>query len=303
MRKNILITGGTGLVGTRLTEKLLDKGYSVNLLSRKEGSGKIKKYRWDLKNEYLDEAAITNADYVIHLAGAGVFDKRWTSAYKKEILDSRVDSTNLLAKKIESVPNSIKAVIAATAIGIYGFDTGDTIQTEDSPNGEGFLAQVCNKWEAATNAITKTRTVLVRIGIVLSNKGGALDQLAKPVKYFVGSPLGNGNQFVSWIHIDDLCDLFIFAIENEHVKGIYNAVAPHPVSNKVLTQKIAEVLKKPLWLPNIPSFVMKLVVGAQASSIILGGNNVSSEKITHAGFKIQFSNLTAALIDLLKNNK
>lgn len=303
MNKNILITGGTGLVGTRLSELLEQKGYSVSLLSRKAGEGKRKKYVWDLTTGHIDEAAIKQADYIIHLAGAGVFDKRWTPEYKKEIMASRVTSTQLLATKLASVPNNVKAIVTASAIGIYGFDTGDVLLTEDSPFGEGYLAEVCKNWEASIDAIKNIRTVKMRIGIVLSEKGGALEQMAKPVDYFVGSPLGTGNQFVSWIHIDDMCALLIFALENEKLKGAYNAVAPNPVTNKTLTQKIAEVLKRPLWLPNIPSFMMKLIVGGEASSIVLGGNKVSSKKITEAGFSFQFPTLLTALSDLLKNDK
>ena len=303
MNKNILITGGTGLVGSRLSEMLEQKGYTVSLLSRKAGEGQRKKYVWDISSGHFDETAIKHADYIIHLAGAGVFDKRWTQAYKKEIMSSRVDSTQLLATKLATIPNSVKAIVAASAIGIYGFDTGDTLLSENSPFGEGFLAEVCKNWEAAVDSIDGIRTIKMRIGIVLSEKGGALEQMAKPVNYFVGSPLGTGNQQVSWIHLDDMCGLLIFALENEHIKGAYNAVAPNPVTNKLLTEKIAKILKRPLWLPNIPSFMMKLIVGAEASSIILGGNNVSSKKITDSGFKFKFPDLISALTDLLQNKK
>ncbi len=305
MRKNILITGGTGLVGTRLTEVLMEKGYQVSLLSRQAGEGKIKKYKWDIKAHHLDEAAIAEADYVIHLAGAGVFDKRWTPAYKKEIMDSRVDSTTLLGEKIASVPNAIKAVVCASAIGLYGFDTGDAWQTESSPTGEGYLAEITNRWEDAAAVIEKTgrRTVKIRIGIVLSDKGGALDELAKPIKYFVGSPLGKGSQYVSWIDIDDLCAMFIYALENEALIGTYNAVAPEPVTNKFFTQEIATLLKKPLWLPNIPSFMMKIIVGAEQALIILGGNRVSPKKIMDQGFKFNYPTLRSSLEHLLKNKK
>jgi uncharacterized protein (TIGR01777 family) len=305
MRKNILITGGTGLVGTRLTEKLIQKGYPVSFLSRQADEGKIKKYKWDIKTNYIDEAAIANSDYIIHLAGAGVFDKRWTPAYKKEIMDSRVDSTTLLAEKIASVPNTIKAVVCASAIGLYGFDTGEAWQTESSPVGDGYLAEITKNWEDAAALIEKTgrRTIKIRIGIVLSDKGGALDELSKPINYFVGSPLGKGSQYVSWIDIDDLCDIFIYAIENEALIGAYNAVAPDPVTNKFFTEEIAAVLKKPLWLPNIPSFILKLIVGAEQARIILGGNRVSSKKIMDQGFKFNYPTLQSCLEHLLKSKK
>jgi uncharacterized protein len=305
MQKNILITGGTGLVGTRLTEKLLEKGYKVSFLSRKAGDGKIKKYRWDLKTNYLDEAALLEADAIIHLAGAGVFDKRWTPEYKKEIMESRVGSTKMLAEKLAAVSHHVKSIVCASAIGLYGFDTGDAWQTETAPKGEGYLAEVTDAWEKAMTGFEAKgiRTVKIRIGIVLSERGGALDEMGKPVKWGVGSPMGSGKQYLSWIHIDDLCDMFIFAIENEQMTGAYNAAAPEPVTNKSFIKEIASVMKRPLWAPNIPSFVLKVVVGAEAAAVLLGGNRVSPQKILDRGFKFKFPLLRPALEHLLKNNK
>jgi uncharacterized protein (TIGR01777 family) len=305
MQKNILITGGTGLVGTRLSDMLIKKGYQVNFLSRQAGEGKIKKYRWDLKTKYIDENALKTADHIIHLAGAGVFDKRWSPSYKKEILDSRVQSTTLLYEKLSSISHHVKSFISASAIGIYGFDTGDRWLTEDSPTGEGFLAEVTSKWEASMLPIENSglRTVRIRVGIVLSDQGGALEELSKPVKFFIGSPMGRGSQYVSWIHIDDLCSMFILAIENEKMAGAYNAAAPEPVSNAFLTKEIASVLKKPLWMPNVPAFVLKLILGSEKAAVLLGGNRVSPKKIIEAGFKFSYPVLKPALEQLLKNNK
>ncbi len=307
MQKNILITGGTGLVGTRLAEILIRKGYQVSFLSRQAGEGKIKKYLWDLKTKYIDEGAIQKADHIIHLAGAGVFDKRWTKEYKKEILESRVDSTALLAEKLSTLKHKVKSFISASAIGIYGFDTGDSWQNETEPTivGKGFLAEVTGKWEASLSPIEKSglRTVKIRIGIVLSGQGGALEELSKPIKYFVGSPMGKGIQYVSWIHVDDLCEMFITALENEKMQGAYNAAAPDPVTNKMLTIEIASVLKRPLWLPNIPAFVLNLILSSEKAAILLGGNRVSTEKIVEAGFKFNYPNLKPALEDLFENNK
>ena len=305
MKKNILITGGTGLVGTRLTEMLIQKGYEVNLLSRQAAEGKIKKYRWDLKTKFIDETALKTADYIIHLAGAGVFDKRWSAEYKKEIMNSRIDSTSLLFEKLSSIPHKVKAFVSTSAIGIYGSDTGSDWQTENAPSGNGFLAEVCRNWEAAIHPIEDLgiRTAIIRIGIVLSDKGGPLKELSKPINSFIGSPMGRGDQYVSWIHIDDLCAMYIYAIENESLTGAYNAAAPEPVSNASLTKEIAAVLKKPLWLPNIPSFVLKLILGSEKAMVLLGGNRVSSKKITETGFKFSFPSLKPALIDLFKDNK
>jgi uncharacterized protein (TIGR01777 family) len=305
MTKNILITGGTGLVGTRLTEKLLERGYKVSYLSRHAGEGRIKKYRWDLKTGYLDESAIKEADGIVHLAGAGVFDKRWTPEYKKEIMDSRIDSTSLLAEKLASVSHHVKSVICASAIGLYGFDTGDAWQLESAPTGEGFLAEVTGQWEKAIAKIEATaiRTVKLRIGIVLSKTGGALKEMGTPVKYFIGSPFGSGKQYVSWIHIDDLCEQFIYALENDQMIGAYNAVAPDPVTNQTLIKEIAHTLKRPLWVPNVPRFALKLVVGSEAADVLLGGNRVSSKKIADQGFKFTYPGLRLALEQLLQNHK
>jgi uncharacterized protein (TIGR01777 family) len=305
MEKNILITGGTGLIGTRLAEKLKEKGYTVSFLSRQSSEGKIKKYRWDLKTKFVDEAALKTADCIIHLAGAGVFDKRWSAKYRKEIIDSRIDSTALLYEKLSSAPNTLKSFISASAIGIYGYDTGSEWQTENTPAGEGFLAEVTKNWEASVLPIQNLgiRTAIIRLGIVLSDKGGSLRELLKPINYFIGSPMGEGNQYISWIHIDDLCALFIYALENETLTGVYNAVAPEPVTNEILTKEIALQVKKPLWLPNLPVFVLKLILGAEKSMILLGGNRVSSKKITDAGFKFNYTTLKPALENLLKGNK
>lgn len=305
MPKNILITGGTGLVGTRLSEKLLEKGYNVSLLSRHAGEGKIRKYRWDLNANYIDEQALAQADSIVHLAGAGVFDKRWTPAYKKEIMDSRVKSTRLLGEKLASTTHHVQSVICASAIGLYGFDTGSAWQMEDAPQGQGYLAEVTANWEKAAELIEATgiRTARIRIGIVLSDKGGALVEMGNPVKFGIGSPMGTGDQYVSWIHIDDLCDMFIYAIENNFMQGAYNAAAPEPVTNKTFIHEIAAVLKKPLWAPNIPGFVLKLVVGAEAGAVLLGGNRVSPKKIQDQGFKFNYAELKPALQDLLLKHK
>ncbi len=302
MEQHILITGGTGLVGTRLTEILLQKGYKVSYLSRHAGEGKIKKYAWDIKNSKIDDEAILQADHIIHLAGAGVFEKRWTPEYRKEILDSRIMTTELLYKKINALPHKLKSFVSASAIGIYGFDTGDFLNTEESPKGKGFLADVTQLWEKAAVPIENTglRTVKIRIGIVLSEKGGALTELAKPVKFFVGSPMGTGKQYIPWIDIDDLCGIFVKAIEDGQMHGVYNGVAPNPVTNEVLTKAIAKQIKRPLWLPNIPAFVMKLIVGSEEADLLLGGNKVSAEKIQQAGFQFKYPLVENSLAHLLK---
>ena len=304
MSKNVLITGGSGLVGSRLTELLLAEGYTVSHLSRSPAkpSSRILTYQWDIKQQTIDPQALAEADYVIHLAGAGVADQRWTDERRQAILKSRTESTKLLHDAIvQAGPSTIKAFISASAVGIYGADTGDTLLTEESPAADDFLADVVVRWEAAVDTIKALdiRTVKYRIGIVLSPDGGALPPIARTVRWGVGAPLGRGNQYLSWIHIDDLCRLFIYALENETVAGVYNAVGPQPATNEELTQAVARVMHRPLWMPNVPGFALKLALGELASAV-LGGNRVSGQKIEDAGFHHKFNQLNLALADLLK---
>jgi uncharacterized protein (TIGR01777 family) len=301
MPQKVLITGGTGLIGSRLTELLLEKGYQVAYLSRrKPEGGRVKVYQWDPEKVYVDEEAIRGADSIIHLAGAGVADERWTARRKREILDSRTQSSRLLYEGLQRVPNRVKTFLSASAIGIYGADRGEELLTETSSPGNDFLAEVTKAWEGAVQPVAGLgiRTVLLRIGIVLSGKGGALVKMAQPVRLGAGSPLGSGKQWVSWIHVDDLCRLFMYALENPDVQGPYNAVAPEPATNEALTKQIAEVLGKPLFLPNVPAFALKLAVGEMAAAV-LGSAKVSGQKVAQTGFTYQFPTLTPALRDLL----
>jgi uncharacterized protein len=302
MSKNVLITGGTGLIGSRLTEHLLKKGYNVSYLSRNKDNGKIKKYRWDIQKKSLEDEAILSADYIINLAGASVFEKKWNKEFKKEILESRTSSVELLSDKLKSTPHHVKAFVSASAIGYYGADTGDTLITETSEGGKDFLAEVVQKWESAMNRIEdlQIRTVKLRIGIVMSKGGGVMEKLINPINKGAGAALASGKQYVSWIHIDDLCNIFIKAIEDENIKGVYNAVAPHPVTNEELTKSLAGILGKSIILPNVPEFVLKFLLGSEKAALVSGGNKVSSEKIQKTGFDFNFPRLNEALENLLK---
>lgn len=256
--------------------------------------------QWDIEKGFIEEAAIQNNDYIIHLAGAGVAEQTWTEKRKQEILNSRTQSTELLAKYLKNTFHSIQHFISASAIGIYGLDTGDTLLTEDSPIGNDFLAEVTKAWENSIDLIADLgiRTVKLRIGIVLSSEGGALAKIAQPIHWGLGAALGSGKQYMSWIHIDDLCRMIMYLLENEQFNGIYNAVAKHPATNAEFTTKVAKVLKKPLLLPNVPNFALKLMLGEMAN-IVIGGNKVSAKKIEATGFQFQFDDLTTALQDLL----
>ncbi|MDQ4140778.1 MAG: TIGR01777 family oxidoreductase [Bacteroidota bacterium] len=297
MAGKILITGGTGLIGTRLSEMLIDLGYEVAHLSRSSTKhSKYQTFKWDIEKDYIEEAALTYTDYIINLAGASVADEKWTDKRKQEIRDSRIKSTNLLINQLQKAPHHVKGFISASAVGIYG-NSGERLVAEESSHAENdFLAEVCRDWEKAANQATNLgiRTVIFRIGIVLSKEGGALPQLAKPIKYLVGAPLGSGQQYISWIHLDDLCRLFIAAIEDHQFHGIYNAVAPHPVTNEEFTRTLADILHKPLTGLKVPAFGLKLVLG-EMSEAVLGGSRVSANKVLQTGFTFEYNYLDQAL--------
>lgn len=296
MTRNILITGASGLVGTRLTQVLQAHGHRVSHLGRTARTGDVPSFVWDLNKRYADPHAFENTDVVIHLAGAGVADKRWTAARKQEILSSRTQSSQLLYESLRTGAHRVKAVVSASAVGYYGFDTGDAWITEESSPGTDFLADVTQRWEASVDAIGSLgiRVAKLRIGIVLSTQGGALTAMAKPVQLGVGAPLASGHQYLSWIHIDDLCQMFAHAATHEGVQGAFNAVGMQPMRNREFTRTLARVLRKPLWLPPVPAWALRVIVGEMAN-IITGGNRVSAEKIQATGFAFRYRELEPAL--------
>ncbi len=253
---------------------------------------------WDVNRGVMDEEALIGVDAVIHLAGAGVADQRWTEKRKNEILESRIKSTALLARSLEK-NKSVQAVVSASAIGYYGFELSDNVFTEESKPGNDFLASVVKSWEEEVNKIRDKRVVKLRIGIVLSEKGGALQEMMKPIRWGVGAPLGTGKQYMSWIHLDDLCSMFMKAVEDKTMHGVYNATGPDAVTNNELTTAIAKTLHKSLWLPAIPAFFLNILIGEMAD-IVVNGSIVSSNKIQQSGFKFQFPTLEGSLTNLLK---
>lgn len=295
---SILVTGGSGLIGKYLCNLLKSKGHKVSILSRNETSNDSDFY-WDISNNFIDSKAITSAEYIIHLAGAGIADKRWTSARKKNLIDSRVHSTNLLFNKVKVLNPDLKAFISASGIGYYGAITSEKIYSETDNSGNDFLSEICVLWEKAAlqfNSIN-IRTVVFRTGVVFSKEGGALEKIIKPIKFNVGAALGTGKQYMPWIAMEDLCYMYVSAIENSEFNGIYNAVAPDHVTNKELTKSIAKTLKKTLWLPNIPSFFLKIMLG-ELAVILLEGSRVSSEKIKSTGFKFKYNLLKRFLLEI-----
>lgn len=301
MAETVLITGGTGMIGQRLTQLLLAKGYQVAYLSREQQSiPNVKIYRWNIEKKFLEEGALREVDYIVHLAGAGIADQRWSSKRKQEIIKSRTQSIELIARRLQEQPYNVKACVSASGIGFYGADTGNTRVSEQSVSGSDFVAHVTRHWEKSVELIDTMgiRTVKLRTGIVLSTEGGALPKMALPVQWGVGAPLASGKQWISWIHINDLCRLYIEAMENPQWHGIYNAVASTPVTNETFTRQVAEVLHRPLWLPNIPSVVLKTLFG-EMSSLVIGGNYVINQRIkAETNFIFQFNDLKIALLNL-----
>ncbi|GAB3589140.1 epimerase [Hymenobacter daeguensis] len=295
----VLITGGTGLIGSRLAEMLIDSGYEVALLSREPAKNShFQSFRWDPQAGTIDEAAVPYADYIVSLAGASVSDGKWTDERKHDIMTSRLGGLALLVRELAKPGHHVQAVISASAIGIYG-DAGDQLVTEETPPAlptNDFLADVANQWElaAAPIAALGIRTVIPRIGVVLSTAGGALPQIAKPVKLGAGAALGSGKQYMSWIHLDDICRLFIAMLEDPAWRGTYNAVAPYPATNQAFTEVLAEVLHRPLILPKVPAFGLKLAMG-EMSEIVLASQRVSAQKVLAQGFTFEYPKLREAL--------
>jgi uncharacterized protein (TIGR01777 family) len=307
--QTILITGGTGMVGQSLTNFLLAKGYYVIVLTRQQKQSSRAHFsfaQWDLNKGWIDPSAIAAADYIIHLAGEGVADKRWTTARKKAILDSRVNSSALLVKTLKENPNKVKAIVAASAIGWYGPDNEKSKQSgfvETDPVDSSFLGDTCQQWEESMHPIKAMgiRLVTVRIGIVFNKMGGALAEFMKPAKLGAAAILGDGQQMVSWIHQQDLNRLMLFALETEQVEGVYNAVAPDPVNNAILTKAIAKRFHTWAIPFHVPSFILKIMLG-EMSVEVLKSAKVSASKILAAGFSFDYATMDQALDDLLISN-
>lgn len=315
---HVLIAGGTGMTGRALTKFLLSKGFRVTILSRLESltsdrTNGIEYSKWDPEKGTMNEEILNDVDVIIHLAGANVGDKRWTPKRKKEILDSRIQTTKTLYAAIRKNPGRLKTFIGASAIGWYGPDPSSFSKqsqskerkakislrpfTEDMPATNDFLGNTVRLWEEELLKIEKLgiRLVIFRTGIVLSSEGGAYPEFLKPLKFGLATILGTGNQAISWIHIDDLCRLYLFAIENPVVSGIYNAVAPSPVSNRNMICEIAARKRKQFFIPiYVPAFVLKLVLG-EMSIEVLKGTTVSSDKIRRTGFQFLHPTIESAL--------
>jgi len=280
--------------------KLLDRGYEVAIFSRSTGLDSRTSYHtWDIDRNIVDREVINNSDFIIHLAGVNIGGKRWTKKRKRKIIGSRTKSADLIFNNIDRHNTRLKAFISASAIGYYGGSTSEQIFLETDPPASDFLGQTCEQWETAADQFNElgVRTVKIRTGIVLSSQGGALSKLKIPIQLGFGSAIGHGKQYMPWIHLDDLCAIYIKAMEDQTMTGAYNAVAPEYITNKAFTRKLARVLHRPYWFPNIPAFLMRLFFG-EMSVTLLSGSRISSEKIEAAGYTFQYPDLNGALNDI-----
>ena len=302
MKKNVLISGGTGFIGKNLTQLLVEKGFSVSILSRseKENTEDISYYKWDVDKNYIDENAVLNADYIVHLAGEGIADKRWTAKRKEAIVQSREQSAELIYSVLKKNNEKPEAFVSASGLGIYGAVYSEIICTENTPPANDFLGTTCQKWEAGADRIEQLgiRTVKIRTGLVLGKEEGLLKKLTPIFKLKLGSALGSGKQYMPWIHIDDLCAIYLEAINNANMIGAYNAAINDNTTNTVFSKTLAKIYGYSIWLPNVPAFLLKLILGEMAK-LVLTGQRASSDKIESTGFKFKFSKLEQALRDCL----
>ena len=299
----ILITGATGLVGQELVQLLLKNGHVVHYLSTSKNKIVTKEtykgFYWNPKTAEIDASSLTNVEAIVHLAGATVSNK-WTKAYKQEIIESRVLSTRLLFETLQKNKNQVKQIVSASAIGIYPDSLSTIYHETDLAVDASFLGNVVKQWENEVSQFEKLNILVakIRIGLVLAKDGGALQEMVKPIKFGVGAAFGSGQQYQSWIHLHDLAAIFSHVIENNR-SGVYNGVSPYPVTNEALTQAIAKTLEKPLFLPNIPKFIMKLILG-EMHILLFSSQHVSCRKLLDENFQYKFASLDKALNDLLK---
>lgn len=285
------------MVGRHLTESLLQKGFTVSHLSRKPGKNpQVKTYLWNVEQGIIHPDCINGVDMVVHLAGEGVVDKRWTPQRKKVLIESRTRSIALVYSLLRATPgHQVKTVISASATGYYG-NRGEELMYEDNIPSQDFLGECCLLWEKAVDEGLDLglRVLKFRTGVVLTPDGGALPQMALPIRFGVGSPLGDGLQWIPWIHMQDVIGMYLIGIENEEMQGVYNMVAPNAVTNKQLTRAIAKQLRRPLWAPNVPAWFLKLLLG-EMSMVVLGSTKVSAAKIQIAGYKFLYEQVSDAL--------
>lgn len=303
----VLLTGGTGLIGAVLTKKLTGKGYDVTILTRSPKVSEDKRVsyaRWDVGRQLIDEKAIAAADHIIHLAGANVGEKRWTQKRKKEIVNSRVKSGELICAALQKINHKVKSFVSASAIGWYGPDPvipNPGPFTEEAPHANDFLGRTCYEWEQSVGSVVHQgiRLCYMRTGIVLSAGGGALKEFLKPLRYGIAAVPGSGKQIISWIHIDDLAELYIKVMENAVYEGACNAVAPHPVSTKHLVTTLAKAANRNFYITvPVPAAALKMILG-EMSIEVLKSTTVSSQKVQDAGFEFTYPDIDSTIGQLI----
>jgi len=300
---SVLISGGSGLIGRYLTSALLSEGYKVSHLSRNASQfGKVRVYRWNPGQNIIDSAISEGFDYIIHLAGANIGEKRWKIKRKEEIVKSRVNSARLLFKTFSETGNRLKAFITASATGYYGSITSDHIYNEQDPPGDDFLGTTCLLWEEAADLFQNSgiRTVKLRTSVVLEKSDSALSKLMMPAKFGFLVKTGSGRQYMPWIHISDLVRIYLMAVEDQNITGAYNATSPNHVTHNEFIKTLSQVMAKPVLPVPVPASILRLALG-EMSDIVLKGSRVSSEKLTDTGFKFRFNNLSDALNNVINN--
>jgi uncharacterized protein (TIGR01777 family) len=298
---NILITGGRGMLGTYLSKMLQAAGHEVSHLSRNQPkNADYPTFVWNVEKQYIDPKALQDVEAIIHLAGEGIADKRWTAARKKAIIDSRVQSTALLYKALQSQAHKVSVFVAASAIGIYG-DRGAEVLDEQSAAGSDFMAETCIAWEAANKPIAALgiRCPIVRIGIVLSTAGGALAKMLPSYKLRIGTYFGSGQQYYSWVHIADVARILQAAAENTAMTGIYNATAPNPAKNCELAYGIAEAKNQKALILPAPAFALRIALGEMAA-VVLNSSRVLPKALESINFEFTYPELLPALVHLLR---
>lgn len=298
----VLITGGSGLIGRYLTSLLLSEGYDVRHLSRKANRfGKIRVFRWDPDLGILDPVVFEGVDIIIHLAGANIGEKRWSITRKKEIESSRVDSAKLIYKVLSENNLPVKTFISASAVGYYGSITSDRIFTEKDPPADDFLGNICRKWEEAADlfSLSGCRIVKIRTGVVMEKNDSALSRFLIPAKFGLFPLPGGGNQWIPWIHPEDLVEIYLKAVRDEKLTGAYNAVAPEHLTQKDLMRALSRKLNKVRLSVPVPSFIMRIILG-EMSVIALKGSRVSADKITDTGFEYKFGKIDKCLDNVLR---
>ena len=304
LMKTILITGGSGLIGRKLSDLFIEKGYIVIWLSRERFlETKFPRYRWDYQNGEIDLEAVEQADIIIHLAGCNLGDGYWTKVRKRRIVESRVMTSRLLLDSMKKINKKPDLFVSSSAIGYYGMHTDNKIYNEnDLPARNDFLSQTCKKWEEAAFCFKQEediRTVVLRTSFVISSQSPALKKIMLPVRFGFGAPIGSGKQYFSWIHLEDLCELYIKAVEDDTMEGVYNAVSPDQITNFEFMSILSKVMNSPFIMPKIPAFLIRIFMG-EAAGMILEGSQVSSQKAIDIGFKFKYDSISKAIEESIK---